>query len=80
MSTKKEGYVRSINCTCYIQLSESLKVHYFMAVKQNFVRSCELFPFLSRCFFGRVIEPPQSLDDMLASYYLLPYTNTVLHS
>ena len=33
MSTKKDGYVRSINCTGYEELSQSLKVKYFMAVQ-----------------------------------------------
>ena len=48
MSTKKDGYVRRINCTCYRELSQSLKIKYFMAVDENVARSCELFPFLSR--------------------------------
>ena len=48
MSTKKDGYVRRINFTCYKELSQSLKVIYFMAVDENVARSCKLFPFLSR--------------------------------
>ena len=28
MSTKKNGYVRRINCTCYKELSQSLKIKY----------------------------------------------------
>ena len=45
MSTKKNGYVRRINCTCYKELSQSLKIKYFMAVDENVARSCEPFPF-----------------------------------
>ena len=33
MSTKKDGYVRSINCTGYEELSQILKDKYFMAVQ-----------------------------------------------
>ena len=40
MSPKEEGYVRSINCTGYEELSQSLKVKYFMAVQS--------FPLLSK--------------------------------
>ena len=45
MSPKEEGYVRSINCTGYEELSQSLKVKYFMAVQsfslaQNIRMSC----------------------------------------
>ena len=36
MSPKEEGYVRSINCTGYEELSQSLKVKYFMAVQSFF--------------------------------------------
>ena len=49
MSTKKDGYVRRINCTCYTELTQSLIVKYFMAVDRNVARRCELLPFLS-CF------------------------------
>ena len=35
MSTKKAGYVRRINCTCYKELTKSFNVKYFMAVDQN---------------------------------------------
>ena len=35
MSTTKKGYVRRINFTCYKELTQSLKVKYFMAVDQN---------------------------------------------
>ena len=48
MSTKKAGYVRRINCTCYKELTKSFNVKYFMAVDQNLALSCDLFPFLSR--------------------------------
>ena len=33
MSPKEEGYVRSINCTCYEELRQSLKAKYFVAVQ-----------------------------------------------
>ena len=58
MSTKKERYARSINRLSYKELSQSLKVKYFIAFEENVARSCKLFPFFSRCFFGRVIVPP----------------------
>ena len=51
MSTEKEWYVGRTNYICYKELSQSLKVKYFMAVEQKVTRSCELFQFLSRCFF-----------------------------
>ena len=35
MATKKNGYVRRINCICYKELSQSLKIKYFMAVDEN---------------------------------------------
>ena len=54
MSTKKERYVRRINCTCYEELTKSLKVKFFMAVDENVARKCELFPFLS-CFSVEVL-------------------------
>ena len=47
MSTKKEGYVRRRNCICYKELSQSLRVNYFMANEQNVARRCELFFVLS---------------------------------
>ena len=53
MSTKKNGYVRSINCTCYKELSQSLKIKYFMAVDENVARSCELFPFFLSLFLWK---------------------------
>ena len=48
MSTKKEGYVRRINCICYKELTQSLKVKCIMPVDENVARRRELFPFLSR--------------------------------
>ena len=59
MSTLEEGYVTSINCICYKELSQSLEVNYIMTVEQNVARSFELFPFLSRCFSRSVTVPPQ---------------------
>ena len=53
MSTKKNGYVRRINCTCYKELSQSLKIKYFMAVDENVARSCELFPFFLSLFLWK---------------------------
>ena len=44
MSTE-DGYVRRINCTCYKELSQSLKVKYFMAVDENVARSCKASSF-----------------------------------
>ena len=63
MSTKEEGYVvcyEEYEIVCYKELSQSLKVQYFMAVKENVARRCELFPFLSHCLCGSVIVPAQS--------------------
>ena len=45
ISTKKERYVRRINCLSYKELIQSLKVKYFLAFEQNVARSCELCPF-----------------------------------
>ena len=52
--------VRGINCKSYKELGRSLKVKYFIAFELNVERSCKFFLFLSCCFFGRVIVPPQS--------------------
>ena len=38
MSTKKKGYVRRINCICYIELSQSLRVRVYISFK--FVAEC----------------------------------------
>ena len=38
MSTKEDGYVRRINCICYIELSQSLKVRVKISLK--FVAEC----------------------------------------
>ena len=54
MPRKKEGYVRRINCTCYKELTQSVKVKYYLAVDRNVGRRCELFPFLS-CFSVEVL-------------------------
>ena len=32
MSRKEEGYVRRINCICYLEFGQSSRVKYFMAV------------------------------------------------
>ena len=60
MSTKEVRYVRSLNCICYKELSQSVKVKYFIIVEQNFGRSCEHFPLLSPCFFRSGVVPPKS--------------------
>ena len=60
MSTQEVRYVRGINCKSYKELGRSLKVKYFIAFELNVERSCKFFVFLSCCFFGRVIVPPQS--------------------
>ena len=38
MSTKKEGYVRRINCICYKELSQSFRVRVYISFK--FVAEC----------------------------------------
>ena len=38
MSTKKEGYVRKINCICYKELSQSLRLRVYISFK--FVAEC----------------------------------------
>ena len=45
MSTKKNGYVRRINRICYKELSQSLKIKYFMAVDENVAGVASSFPF-----------------------------------
>ena len=54
MSTKKDGYVRRINCIYCKELSQSLKVKYFIAVNESFAIRCELFLFLY-CFSVEVL-------------------------
>ena len=41
MSTKKDGYVRRINCICYKELSQSLRVRVKISFK--FVAECSRF-------------------------------------
>ena len=38
MSTKEEGYVRRINCICYKELSQSLRIRVYISFK--FVAEC----------------------------------------
>ena len=62
-TSKNKGKIQKLDSSWklkYKELGKSFKVKYFIAFEQNVERSCKLFPFLSCCFFGRVIIPPQS--------------------
>ena len=53
MATKKNGYVRRINCICYKELSQSLKIKYFMAVDENVAGVASSFPFFFSLFLWK---------------------------
>ena len=62
-TSKNKGKIQKVDSSWKLKnkwLGQSLKVKYFIAFEQNVERSRKLFPFLSCCFFGRVIIPPQS--------------------
>ena len=56
MSSKEEWYVRSINCTCYEELSQSLKVKYFMAVQSFLLLSKTLQEVENSLYFFLVVS------------------------
>ena len=62
-TSENKGKIEKVDSSWKLKnkwLGQSLKVKYFIAFEQNVERSRKLFPFLSCCFFGRVIIPPQS--------------------